>query len=262
MVAFRLCSCSSMLTLLERGLEGTLADLREEKPSCYNEEVEATAQLNQQTERIILMCNQVVNCNRRHHAQKASLTKLHYEAVMPAIWVANSPALLKGGKSPLEEQLVAFAHLQLQPSALVPTELTDHPQVIKEPISSASATTATLLDVIRRLRSVYNKIEEIMRLPSSQATPASERLGDATDYPKKELLQLLKPRFIFSPITYILFAKKTPEAVQEYQKQESCRVVKLLGEGRDIAVSVLDTSFRIIYDADCNTKFQQVVSHP
>jgi hypothetical protein len=28
MVAFRLCSCSSMLALLERGLEGTLADLR------------------------------------------------------------------------------------------------------------------------------------------------------------------------------------------------------------------------------------------
>ncbi|WVZ91743.1 hypothetical protein U9M48_037872 [Paspalum notatum var. saurae] len=243
MVAFRLCSCSSMLTLLERGLEGTLADLREEKPSCYNEEVEATAQLNQQTERIILMCNQVVNCNRRHHAQKASLTKLHYEAVMPAIWVANSPALLKGGKSPLEEQLVAFAHLQLQPSALVPTELTDHPQVIKEPISSASATTATLLDVIRRLRSVYNKIEEIMRLPSSQATPAILLpISSLQRRPQKQFKNIRNKSTLAN--------------------QESCRVVKLLGEGRDIAVSVLDTSFRIIYDADCNTKFQQVVSHP
>jgi len=57
-------------------------------------EVEAIGQLNQQTTRIILMCNQVLmRCNRRI---STSLIELDYEAVMSAQWLAISLARVKG----------------------------------------------------------------------------------------------------------------------------------------------------------------------
>jgi len=53
----------------------------------------------QQTSRIILMCNQVVTCNRRHTTQEASwLVELDYKAVMSVFLAANSPARVKNAK--------------------------------------------------------------------------------------------------------------------------------------------------------------------
>jgi hypothetical protein len=61
------------------------------------EEVEAIGQLNQQTAGINLMCDQLlVRCNRSHNPRIASLNELDYEAAMSALWLAISPARVKG----------------------------------------------------------------------------------------------------------------------------------------------------------------------
>jgi hypothetical protein len=59
-------------------------------------EVEAIGQLNQQTTRIILMCNQVLMLCNQSHPRTSALIDLDYEAVMSALWVANSPARAQG----------------------------------------------------------------------------------------------------------------------------------------------------------------------
>jgi len=44
-------------------------------PLYIVKEVKETAQLNRQTARIILMCKQLVSCNRSHQTQQASPTE-------------------------------------------------------------------------------------------------------------------------------------------------------------------------------------------
>lgn len=117
-IAFRFCSCSSMLVSLERGLEGTLADRwwqamlgmeeaveMEEKGSCCNgnassgfgcplyitKEVEATSQLNEQTTRIVPCVTKWLLQQKppnRHY-------RLSFATAMFRILAANSVARVK-----------------------------------------------------------------------------------------------------------------------------------------------------------------------
>ncbi|TKW11754.1 hypothetical protein SEVIR_6G253700v4 [Setaria viridis] len=142
------------------------------------------------------------------------------------------------------------------------TSVEDQLQIITETISSASATTETMYDALRRLVSVYNNIEEIMCLRSSQVSLCQPKQRKAVEDELERSLLLLdlcsSMQDSFSDIKASfqemqLITKRggvAKTAQKQFKKisnestsinQQNCRVVKLLAEANDIAVSVLES---------------------
>ncbi|BAT12787.1 Os11g0160000, partial [Oryza sativa Japonica Group] len=141
-------------------------------------------------------------------------------------------------------------------------------------ISSPSATIGTMCDGLRRLGEVYNSIEEIMFLPSNQAgislhqqrkmveeeLDMSLLLIDLCNAMQESLsemkmsiheLQLLLKRgdsvAVHNKIeSFVRLAKKAQK--MPFKKtsigaiSESCKMIRLLGEAREMAVSVLEST--------------------
>uniref|UniRef100_A0A0E0BFL9 Uncharacterized protein n=1 Tax=Oryza glumipatula TaxID=40148 RepID=A0A0E0BFL9_9ORYZ len=145
-------------------------------------------------------------------------------------------------------------------------------------ISSPSATISTMCDGLRRLGEVYNSIEEIMFLPSNQSglslhqqrkmveeeLDRSLLLIDLCNSMQESLsemkmsiheLQLLLKRgdsvAVHNKIeSFVRLAKKAQK--MPFKKtsigaiSESCKMLRLLGEAREMAVSVLESTYLLL----------------
>uniref|UniRef100_K3YM38 Uncharacterized protein n=1 Tax=Setaria italica TaxID=4555 RepID=K3YM38_SETIT len=117
------------------------------------------------------------------------------------------------------------------------TSVEDQLQIITETISSASATTETMYDALRRLVSVYNNIEEIMCLRSSQVSLFQPKQRKAVEDELERSLLLLdlcrgvaavEAKIQFQ--SYIRFAKTAQKQFKKISNestsinQQNCRV--------------------------------------
>jgi len=145
-------------------------------------------------------------------------------------------------------------------------------QTLKVHISSPSATISTACDGLRRLGDVYSCIEEMMCLPSNQALTGQRKmveeelekslvLIDLCNAMQESLAELktsvqelrlvLKRRDNAAAQlkieSFVRLAKKAQKPVKKTASKAaaevcSCRVVKLLAEGRETAVSLLEST--------------------
>jgi len=145
-------------------------------------------------------------------------------------------------------------------------------QTLKAQTSSPSTTIGTACDGSRRLGDVYSSIEEMMCLPSNQALTGQRKmveeelekslvLIDLCNTMQESLAELktsvqelclvLKRRDSVSAQlkieSFVRLAKKTQKPLKKTTSKAtaevcSCRVVKLLAEGRETAVSLLETT--------------------
>ncbi|KAG2560232.1 uncharacterized protein LOC120643645 [Panicum virgatum] len=145
-------------------------------------------------------------------------------------------------------------------------------QTLKAQTSSPSATIGTACDGLRRLGDVYSCIEEMMCLPSNQALTGQRKmveeelekslvLIDLCNTMQESLAELktsvqelclvLKRRDSVAAQlkikSFVRLAKKTQKPLKKTTSKAtaevcSCRVVKLLAEGRETAVSLLETT--------------------
>jgi len=145
-------------------------------------------------------------------------------------------------------------------------------QTLKAQTSSPSTTIGTACDGSRRLGDVYSSIEEMMCLPSNQALTGQRKmveeelekslvLIDLCNTMQESLAELktsvqelclvLKRRDSVAAQlkieSFVRLAKKTQKPLKKTTSKAtaevcSCRVVKLLAEGRETAVSLLETT--------------------
>ena len=149
-------------------------------------------------------------------------------------------------------------------------------QTLKVHISSPSATISTACDGLRRLGDVYSCIEEMMCLPSNQALTGQRKmveeelekslvLIDLCNAMQESLAELktsvqelrlvLKRRDNAAAQlkieSFVRLVKKAHKPLKKTTGKAtaegcSCRVVKLLAEGRETAVSLLESTWLLL----------------
>ncbi|WVZ95348.1 hypothetical protein U9M48_041128 [Paspalum notatum var. saurae] len=144
-------------------------------------------------------------------------------------------------------------------------------QSLKAAISSPSAAIETMVDALSKLGSVYDYIDVLTCLPSSQRKEVEEELErslallDLCNAVQESLMELkttvqgmrlaLKRGQDAALQTkvqcYARAAKKAQKLFNKVNKKttsdiEGCRVIKLIAEARDIAVSILESTLHLL----------------
>ncbi|WVZ95364.1 hypothetical protein U9M48_041137 [Paspalum notatum var. saurae] len=147
------------------------------------------------------------------------------------------------------------------------TSVEEQLQSLKAAISSPSAAIETMIDALSKLGSVYDRIDVVACLPSSQRKAVVEELErslallDLYNAVQESLAELkttvqgmqlaFKRREDAALQTKARAAKKAQKLFNKVNKKtasdmEGCRLIKLIAEARDVAVSILESTLHLL----------------
>lgn len=157
------------------------------------------------------------------------------------------------------------------------TSVEEQLQSLKATISSPSATVQTIANGLSRLGSIYSCIDELACLPSTSSqrqqrkaveeelerslvlldlcSAMQERLADLRVIAQEMLLGLKRGNNVAVQAKAQAYARLAKKAQKQFKKTssnvavddtESCRVVKLLSEAREVALSMLESTLYLL----------------